>query len=62
MRFFNVHYYFKHFYCRDIMPNEELMVWYCKDFATRLGYDIDPERATYSICKLICSIIHVVKL
>lgn len=33
------------------MPNEELMVWYCKDFATRLGYDIDPERATYSICK-----------
>ncbi|CAH2075298.1 unnamed protein product, partial [Iphiclides podalirius] len=36
---------------RDIMPNEELMVWYCKDFATRLGYDIDPERATYSICK-----------
>lgn len=35
------------------MPNEELMVWYCKDFATRLGYDIDPERATYSICKFI---------
>lgn len=38
---------------RDIMPNEELMVWYCKDFATRLGYDIDPERATYSICKYL---------
>lgn len=36
---------------RDIMPNEELMVWYCKDFAKRLGYDVDPERATYSICK-----------
>lgn len=36
---------------RDIMPNEELMVWYCKDFAARLGYDVDPERATYSICK-----------
>lgn len=36
---------------RDIMPNEELMVWYCKDFAKRLGYDTDPERATYSICK-----------
>lgn len=36
---------------RDIMPNEELMVWYCRDFAKRLGYDIDPERATYSICK-----------
>lgn len=35
------------------MPNEELMVWYCKDFATRLGYDIDPERATYSICKYL---------
>ncbi len=33
------------------MPNEELMVWYCRDFAKRLGYDIDPERATYSICK-----------
>lgn len=33
------------------MPNEELMVWYCKDFASRLGYDIDPERATYSICE-----------
>ncbi|XP_058976695.1 zinc finger protein rotund isoform X2 [Musca domestica] len=29
---------------RDIMPNEELMVWYCKDFAKRLGYDVDPER------------------
>lgn len=27
------------------------MVWYCRDFAKRLGYDIDPERATYSICK-----------
>lgn len=40
------------FFYRDIMPNEELMVWYCKDFATRLGYDVDPERATYSICKL----------
>ncbi|CAD7083429.1 unnamed protein product [Hermetia illucens] len=36
---------------RDIMPNEELMVWYCKDFARRLGYDVDPERTTYSICK-----------
>lgn len=36
---------------RDIMPNEELMVWYCRDFAERLGYDVDPERATYSICK-----------
>ncbi|XP_063699087.1 uncharacterized protein LOC134829770 [Culicoides brevitarsis] len=36
---------------RDILPNEELMVWYCRDFAKRLGYDIDPERATYSICK-----------
>lgn len=36
---------------RDIMPNEELMVWYCRDFAKRLGYDVDPERATYSICK-----------
>ena len=33
------------------MPNEELMVWYCRDFAKRMGYDIDPERATYSICK-----------
>lgn len=33
------------------MPNEELMVWYCRDFAKRLGYDVDPERATYSICK-----------
>lgn len=36
---------------RDIMPNEELMVWYCRDFAKRLGYDIDPERAIYGICK-----------
>ncbi|XP_053674325.1 uncharacterized protein LOC128724627 [Anopheles nili] len=36
---------------RDIMPNEELMVWYCRDFAKRLGYDIDPEHATYSICR-----------
>lgn len=27
------------------------MVWYCRDFAKRLGYDVDPERATYSICK-----------
>lgn len=36
---------------RDIMPNEELMVWYSRDFAKRLGYDVDPERATYSICK-----------
>lgn len=36
---------------RDIMPNEELMVWYCRDFAKRLGYDVDPERTTYSICK-----------
>lgn len=36
---------------RDIMPNEELCVWYCRDFAKRMGYDIDPERATYSICK-----------
>lgn len=27
------------------------MVWYCRDFAKRMGYDIDPERATYSICK-----------
>lgn len=37
---------------RDIMPNEELMVWYCRDFAKRMGYDIDPERmANYSICK-----------
>lgn len=33
------------------MPNEELMVWYCRDFAKRLGYDVDPERTTYSICK-----------
>lgn len=44
------------FIFRDIMPNEELMVWYCKDFATRLGYDIDPERATYSICKCLLSL------
>lgn len=36
---------------RDIMPNEELMVWYCRDFAKRLGYDVDPERTTYTICK-----------
>lgn len=36
---------------RDILPNEELMVWYCRDFAKRLGYDIDPERAIYSMCK-----------
>ncbi|XP_055909596.1 uncharacterized protein LOC129944282 isoform X2 [Eupeodes corollae] len=36
---------------RDIMPNEELMVWYCKDFAKRLGYDVDPERVTYTICQ-----------
>ena len=36
---------------RDIMPNEELMVWYCREFAERLGYDVDPERATYDICK-----------
>ncbi|GAB0099702.1 Blimp-1 [Sergentomyia squamirostris] len=36
---------------RDIMPNEELMVWYCRDFAKRLGYDVDPERATYTIAK-----------
>lgn len=27
------------------------MVWYCRDFAKRLGYDVDPERTTYSICK-----------
>lgn len=25
------------------------MVWYCRDFAKRMGYDIDPERAIYSI-------------
>lgn len=33
------------------MPSEELMVWYCRDFAKRLGYDVDPERTTYNICK-----------
>lgn len=32
---------------RDILPNEELMVWYCKDFASRLGYDVDPERTIF---------------
>ncbi|XP_018791723.1 PREDICTED: zinc finger protein rotund isoform X1 [Bactrocera latifrons] len=36
---------------RDIMPNEELMVWYCKDFARRLGYDVDPERTIFGACK-----------
>ncbi|KAL5291996.1 PRDM1 family protein [Megaselia abdita] len=36
---------------RDILPNEELMVWYCKDFAKRLGYDVDPERTAYGLCK-----------
>ena len=36
---------------RDIMPNEELMVWYCKDFAKRLGYDVDPERTLFGACK-----------
>ncbi|KAL9901477.1 uncharacterized protein LOC119645136 isoform X3 [Glossina fuscipes] len=35
---------------RDIVPNEELMVWYCKDFARRLGYDVDPERTIFA-CK-----------
>ncbi|KAH8270026.1 hypothetical protein KR018_002735 [Drosophila ironensis] len=36
---------------RDILPNEELMVWYCKDFASRLGYDVDPERTMFGACK-----------
>ncbi|XP_037933478.1 uncharacterized protein LOC119668143 isoform X2 [Teleopsis dalmanni] len=36
---------------RDIRPNEELMVWYCKDFARRLGYDVDPERTIFGACK-----------
>ena len=27
------------------------MVWYCKDFAKRLGYDVDPERTAYGLCK-----------
>ncbi|XP_034655399.1 uncharacterized protein LOC117893085 isoform X2 [Drosophila subobscura] len=36
---------------RDILPNEELMVWYCKDFASRLGYDVDPERTIFGACK-----------
>ncbi|EDW73001.2 uncharacterized protein Dwil_GK17303, partial [Drosophila willistoni] len=38
---------------RDIMPNEELMVWYCKDFASRLGYDVDPERTIFGACKQV---------
>ncbi|XP_039485560.1 uncharacterized protein LOC120447945 isoform X2 [Drosophila santomea] len=36
---------------RDILPNEELMVWYCKDFASRLGYDVDPETTIFGACK-----------
>lgn len=27
------------------------MVWYCKDFAKRLGYDVDPERTLFGACK-----------
>ncbi|KAG8192831.1 hypothetical protein JTE90_014611 [Oedothorax gibbosus] len=29
--------------CRPVLPNEELTVWYCKEFAMRLGYPLTGE-------------------
>ncbi|XP_042912896.1 PR domain zinc finger protein 1 isoform X2 [Parasteatoda tepidariorum] len=29
--------------CRSVLPNEELTVWYCKEFAQRLGYPLTGE-------------------
>ncbi|KFM76516.1 PR domain zinc finger protein 1, partial [Stegodyphus mimosarum] len=29
--------------CRPVLPNEELTVWYCKEFAQRLGYPLTGE-------------------
>lgn len=29
---------------RDILPNQELLVWYCKEFAERLNYPLTGEQ------------------
>lgn len=38
---------------RPILPNEELLVWYCREFAERLNYPLTGELMLQRIRKLI---------
>lgn len=36
---------------KPILPNQELLVWYCKEFATRLNYPLTGELMLQKIRK-----------
>lgn len=36
---------------KPILPNQELLVWYCKEFATRLNYPLTGEQMLLKIRK-----------
>lgn len=40
---------------KPIMPDQELLVWYCKEFAERLNYSINGELMEKKIRKLLIS-------
>lgn len=42
---------------KHIMPNQELLVWYCKEFAERLKYPLTGELMMQRISKLTCKTI-----
>lgn len=38
---------------KAILPNQELLVWYCKEFATRLNYPLTGEQMLLKIRKCL---------
>lgn len=40
---------------KPILPNQELLVWYCKEFATRLNYPLTGEQMLLKIRECSCS-------
>lgn len=45
---------------KPILPNQELLVWYCREFAERLNYPLTGEQMLQRISKLIVK--HLKKL
>lgn len=39
---------------KAILPNQELLVWYCREFATRLNYPLTGELMLQKIRKISC--------
>ena len=39
---------------KAILPNQELLVWYCKEFATRLNYPLTGEQMLLKIRECYC--------